>query len=205
MNKYLLPGATLLSLVSGGASAAPTPIGTFNEQASAACPSPPSSVWPSSPPNGDVGGLINGTAPPACGPIAFTAPFAGTLVMTVQQSTTFGAGHVFQAFVDGNSVGTTSIVPVSVTGTDFTSGTFTAEIPAGPNTFDINDQLLAYIGAQAPYGPPSTTVPASFSPVGIQVTLAEELPSAVPEPRSLWVMFAGLCSLGWLLARRKTA
>ncbi|MGH7047727.1 MAG: PEP-CTERM sorting domain-containing protein [Stellaceae bacterium] len=203
MNRYLLPGATLLSLVSGGASAAPKPIGTYSPQASAACPSPPGSVWPSSPPDGDVGGIINGTAPPACGPIAFTATFAGTLVMAVQQTVPFGAGHVFQAFVDGASVGTTSIVPVAIPGTDFTSGTFTADIPAGPNTFDINDQLLAYIGSQAPYGPTMTTVPASFSPVGVSVVLAEELPSAVPEPRSLWVMLVGFCGLGWLVARRK--
>ena len=31
MNRYLLPGAALMSVISGGASAAPTPIGTFNQ------------------------------------------------------------------------------------------------------------------------------------------------------------------------------
>ncbi len=86
MNRYLLPGAALMSVISGGASAAPTPIGTFNEKASTACPAPSGSVWPSAPParDGDVGGIFNNTAQTVCGPVAFTAPFAGTLVMTVK-------------------------------------------------------------------------------------------------------------------------
>ena len=194
MNSHLLPGAALLGLVSGVANAAPTPIGTFNEVASATNPAPAGSTGLG--PGGAVGGIG--------GPFDFTAPFAGTLIMTVQQQVDFTSGDVYQAFVNGNSLGLTSIVPVALPGTSFTSGTFTTSIPAGLNTFDINDQILSYIGFQAPYGPANTTVPASFSPNGVTVTLAEELPSAVPEPSSFAFFGAWLAGMVIFWRRRKT-
>lgn len=194
MNKYLLPGATLMSLVSGAAGAAPTPIGTFNEVASTTNSAPSGSTGLG--PLGAVGGIG--------GPIPFTAPFTGTLIMTVNPSSPFTGGDVYQAFVNGTSLGFTTAVPVF--STQFTSGTFTTPVVAGPNNFDINDQVLSYIGFQAPNGPPDTTVPASFSPNGVTIVLAEELPSAaVPEPRSLWTLATGLLGLGFLWWRRKLA
>ena len=191
MNRYLLPGAALMSVISGGASAAPTPIGTFNETASAANPSPTGSTGLG--PGGAVGGIG--------GPVSFTAPFAGTLIMTVAPTVEVFAGDVYQAFVEGTSVGFTTKVPLF--GSNFTSGTFTTPVPQGSNTFNINDQLLSYIGFQAPNGPPATTVPASFSPNGVTVTLAEELPSAVPEPGSLALFGAWLTGLALLWRRRR--
>jgi hypothetical protein len=195
MNTKLLPGAALLSLVSGGAGAATVPIGTFNELASTTNPAPAGSTGLG--PGGAVGGIG--------GPFTFTAPFAGTLVMTVQPTVDFAAGDVYQAFVDGTSLGLTSAVPVAVPGTMFTSGTFTTSVPAGVNNFDINDQILSYLGFQGPYGPPNTTVPFSFSPNGVTVTLAEELPSAVPEPGALTLFGAWLLGLGFLWRRHKTS
>ncbi len=135
MNSHLLPGAALLGLVSGVANAAPTPIGTFNEVASASNAAPAGSTGLG--PGGAVGGIG--------GPIDFTAPFAGTLIMTVQQPTTeFAAGDVYQAFVDGHSLGFTAGVPLF--GTQFSSGTFTTPVPQGLHNFDINDQIFSYLG-----------------------------------------------------------
>ncbi len=201
MQKYLLPGAAVMSLVSGGASAAAVPIGTFTETASASCPAPTGSIWPSDPPlrDGDVGGIFNNSEETSCGPISFEILAGGTLVISAQPAVPLFAGDVYQVFVDGNSVGVTT--PVPLFGSNFSAGTFTMPISAGTHNFNINDQLLSYIGFQAPYGPPATTVPAGFSPNSVAVTLTE-LPAAVPEPRSLWEVAVGLAGLGYLWKRR---
>ncbi len=201
MPKYFLPGAAVMSLISGGASAAAVPIGTFTETASASCPAPPGSIWPSDPPlrDGDVGGIFNNSEETSCGAITFEVPAGGTLVVSVQPAVPVFAGDVYQAFIDGNSVGITT--PVPLFGSNFSAGTFTTPISAGTHNFDINDQLLSYIGFQAPYGPPATTVPPGFSPSSVTVTLTE-LPAPVPEPRSLWEVAVGLAGLGYLSRRR---
>ncbi len=201
MNKYLLPGAALMGLVSANARGATcttiSPGGTpctFSETASTANPAPAGSTGLG--PLGLVGGIG--------GPVAFTATAAGTLEMTVQPSGVF-VGDVYQAFVDGNSLGLTPEVPIG--GPNPSIGTFTTPISAGLNTFDINDQLLSYIGSPPPYGsddPTVTVVPASFSPSGVTVILAEELPSAVPEPSSLALFGAWILGLGFLWRWRKT-
>jgi hypothetical protein len=182
-----------MSLVSGGANAGPTPIGTFTEMASTANPSPAGSTG-----LGPLG-MVGGIGPP----VSFTAPFAGTLVMTVQPTVEVFAGDVYQAFVDGTSLGFTT--PVPLFGTAFSTGTFTTGVSAGPNTFNINDQILSYIGFQAPYGPPATTVPAGFSPNSVTIVLAEEIPAPMPEPSSLPLFASGLLGLGFLRHRRKAA
>ncbi|MGH7029278.1 MAG: PEP-CTERM sorting domain-containing protein [Stellaceae bacterium] len=202
-----------MGLVSGGANAA-TFIGSFPVTASAftfsplegPCASPAGSVWPSAPPSrdGNVGGILNNTAQTSCGPIAFNAPINGTLVMTVQPGVGQFAGDVYQAFVDGTSLGLTT--PVPLFGTAFSTGTFTTPISAGAHNFDINDQIISYIGFVGPYGsvfpPPNNTVPASFSPSSLTVTL-EELPAAVPEPSSLALFGAWLAGIAFYWRRRK--
>lgn len=200
MNHYMLPGAALISLVSGGANAALTPIGTFTESASTGNPSPAGSTGLG--PLGAVGGIG--------GPMPFSAPVTGTLVMTVGPLEVDGMpvgfpGDVYQAFVDGTSLGFTPGVPLF--GTQFSIGTFTTPVTAGAHTFDINDQILSYIGSPSPYGsalpPPDNTVPASFNPTNLTVVLAEELPAAVPEPRSLAVIASAFLGFGWLWYRRE--
>jgi hypothetical protein len=80
-------------------------------------------------------------------------------------------------------------------------------VSAGPNNFDVNDVILSYIGAPPPFGTAVstvTTVPGSFSPGGVLITLSEEaLPAAVPEPRSLATFAAGLLALAFFRRRRK--
>jgi PEP-CTERM motif len=192
MHKYLLPGAALMSLVSGGAGAA-TLIGTFSKLASTANPAPAGSTGLG--PLGAVGGIG--------GPYTFTAPFTGTLVVKVQPSIGKFGGDVYQAFVDGNSLGFTPQVPL---GMHLSVGTFTTPVSMGVNNFDVNDQLLSYIGSPPPFGSTVaslTTVPQSFSPSGVLITLTEELPSAVPEPRSLATLAGGLLGLCFFWRRRK--
>lgn len=204
MNRYLLPGAALMGLISANARGATCTIDpgstpcTFNETASTANPAPAGSTGlgtfnPIGSPTG-VGGIG--------GPISFNVSHAGTLVMTVQPTVQMFAGDVYQAFVNGNSLGFTT--PVPLFGSNFSTGTFTTPVAAGTNNFDINDQLLSYIGLQAPYGPPDTTVPPGFTPNSVTITLAEELPSAVPEPGSLALLGSWLLGLGVLWRRRTT-
>ncbi len=193
MNRFLLPGAALMSLVPGAAGAAPPPIGPFPENPRTPNAAPTGSTGLG--PGGAVGGIG--------GPYTFTAPFTGTLIMKVQPQVESTAGDVYQAFVDGKSLGFTPGVPLF--GTMFSVGTFTTPVSAGPNTFDVNDQILSYIGFPSPYGSAQTfnTVFASFNPNALLVTLSEELPAAVPEPRSLATFALALVAFCCFWRRRK--
>lgn len=200
MNKYLLPGAALMGLVSANARGATcttiSPGGTpctFNEVASTTSAAPAGSTGLG--PLGAVGGIG--------GPVSFTATAAGILKMTVQPSVGQFVGDVYQAFVDGNSLGFTPGVPLF--GPNLSVGTFSTPIPAGVNTFNINDQILSYIGFPSPYGSDNTTVtdvPSSFSPGGLMVTL-DELPSAVPEPSPLALFGAWLTGIALFWRRHR--
>lgn len=191
-SKHLLPGAALLSLVSGPASA--TVIGTLLETVSSAVPAPSGSTG-LNPSNPHGGGMESG-------PVTFTAPFDGTLTMVVADLVQ--QGDVYQAFVNGHSLGFTESVPLI---TDFdaitnlSTGTFTTHVSAGPNTFNLNDQLLSYIGFLSPYGsiPDGVDVPGSYSPGSVSVTLTEQ-PGTVttPEPGTLAVFGSWLLGLGLL-------
>lgn len=207
MNKYFLPGAALMGLVSANARGATcttidpgsTPC-TFSELASASNPAPSGSTGLGSyNPIGSLTG-VGGIG----GAVDFTVSSAGTLKMTVQPSVGEFVGDVYQAFVDRNSLGLTT--PVPLFGSQPSTGTFTTPISAGLHNFDINDQILSYIGLPSPYGSATTfnTVPASFSPGGVTVIL-EELPLAVPEPSSLALIGAWLLGLGFLRYLRRTS
>jgi hypothetical protein len=184
--KYLLPGAALLSLVSGPAGAAL--IGTFTESVSTKTPSPAGSTGLG--PKGAIGGMVGGA-------VTFSAPFDGTLTMQVADLAQ--QGDVYQAFVNGHSLGFTAHVPLDIDGTNLSTGTFTTHVLAGPNTFDLNDQLLSYLGTSSPYGPPGEFVPASYTPGSVSVTLTEQ-PGTVttPEPGVLAVAGSWLLAVGFL-------
>ena len=79
---------------------------------------------------------------------SFLAPFAGTLHLTIQDCCL--VGDVYQAFVDGLTVGYTSVVQLG--GSPNSSGTFDIPITAGSHTFDVADILLQYIGFAPPFG-----------------------------------------------------
>ncbi len=212
MNKYLLPGAALMGLVSANARGATcttidpgsTPC-TFSQlAASASNPAPPGSTGPLGGPLGPYNPIDSPTGVGGIGgPVDFAVSSAGTLIMTVEPSVGEFPGDVYQAFVDGSSLGLTT--PVPLFGSQPSTGTFTTPISAGPHNFDINDQILSYIGFPSPYGSNATfnTVPATFSPSGVTVIL-EELPSAVPEPGSLALIGAWLLGLGFLRYLRRT-
>lgn len=70
-------------------------------------------------PDGQVGGIG--------GPLSFTMPIDGLFTLTVQDCCL--VGDVYQAFVDGESLGFTSAVPLG--GPDLTSGTFSTYLAAG--------------------------------------------------------------------------
>lgn len=188
--KHLLPGAALLSLVSGPAGA--VVIGTFPLTVSTAAPSPAGSTGLG--PKGPVGGIDGGA-------VTFDAPFDGTL--TMQVADLGQQGDVYQAFVDGHSLGFTKAVPLDLAGTNLSTGTFTTHVSAGPNTFDLNDQLLSYIGFASPYGsiPPGELVPGSYTPGSVSVTLSEQQ-STIPTPEPGTLAVVGSWLLGFGLLRR---
>jgi hypothetical protein len=138
-------------------------IGTFSETARASNPAAPGSFNPinfSPVAGGGIGG-----------PVSFTSPIGGTLLMTVNDL--FLVGDVYQAFLDGTSLGFTSFVPIG--GPTLSSGSFTASISPGSHTFNITDITLNFIGSPSPFG--GGIVPSNFDPAGLTVSL-----SAVPGP-----------------------
>src|SRR5208337_4866013 len=89
-------------------------------------------------------------------------------------------GDVYQAFIDGVSVGDTS--SVQLYGSTNSTGTFTEFLSAGAHTYNIDDLVLAYLGKNDPYG--GGTVPTTLSPAG--VTDTGTTPS--PEPGTLGLL-----------------
>jgi hypothetical protein len=208
MSKHLLPTAALLGLVSANANATTVvllPPTTY--LATTNIPAPPGStgLGPFNPIGSPTG--VGGISDPSTGvggPFGFTAPVAGILKMSVAAAPFTLVGSVFQAFVDGVSPPPFFTLPVPLGGPTPSSGTFTVPISAGAHTFDVNDQLVSWVGTTTPpYGPAGSSVGASLFPTGVVVGLIEEIPSAIPEPTSLGLIGAWL--LGLRLFRRGRA
>lgn len=191
MNKGLLSTIAIAALASATAAHATT-IGSFSEVAStgtAAVAGTTGAFGGALGPGGAVGGMIGG-------PVSFTAPSTGLLEMTVTDCCV--VGDVYQAFLNGTSVGVTSAVPLD--GPTLSSGVFTMSVTSGQSlTFDVSDILQQYIGVADPYG--GGIVPSSISPAGFSVMLQET--TSVPEPGTLGLLAAGMVGIGFWFRRRR--
>ena len=122
-------------------------------------------------------------------------PFDGIFTIAVDDCCL--VADVYQTLVDGASLGLTSPVPLG--GPAFSSGTFSTYLAPGLHSYDLEDQLLSYIGYADPYG--GGLVPSVYSPAGVQVVGSS---TAAPEPGT-----CGLIGLALIFAsvvgRRRAA
>jgi hypothetical protein len=177
----LAAGLAAAAAVSSPASAWTT-VFSSSETASTANPSPAGSTGLG--PLGAVGGIG--------GPVGWTAPVSGEYQIIVQDCCL--VGDVYQTFVDGKSLGLTSLVPIG--GPTNSSGTFDFILSAaGAHTFDINDQILSYIGSDSPYG--GGVVGSIYTPAGLTVTI-----QSAPEPTTWAMMLIGFAGLGFAAYRK---
>ncbi len=139
-------------------------------------------------PLGAVGGIG--------GPVTFTAPFAGTLTLSVVDCCIIG--DVYQAFVDGVSLGFTSFVPLY--GPTMGSGDFTVYLTAGTHTWDINDTIQSYVGYDDPWG--GGVVTDTFAGAGLTVT-GTMVEGSIPEPTTFLLSGSALLGLIALLRKRR--
>ena len=192
MNKLILFAAAVLALASSQAKA-DVIIGSFVPTASTGTVAPAGTTGAfggALGPGGGVGGMDGGAQ-------GFVAPFAGILHMTIEDCCL--VGDVYQAFVDGLSLGYTLAEPIG--GGTNSTGTFDTPVGAGAHTFDVADILLQYIGVDFPFG--GGTVPSDYTPAGFTVTLSESEP--VPEPATLALLGGGILGLGMVGRRRKAS
>lgn len=137
-------------------------------------------------PGSTAGGGIAG------GALGFVSPGPGYLTITVTDCCL--VGDVYEAILNGTSLGYTSFQPIG--GGTLSVGVFTVHgVTAGPYSLDIWDITLSYMGEPSPFG--GGVVPASYSPAGLSVLVEHN----VPEPATY--LLAGLGMLGLALLRRK--
>jgi hypothetical protein len=111
-------------------------------------------------------------------------------------------GDVYQAFLDGTSLGFTSFEPIG--GPTLSSGSFTASILPGSHTFNITDITLNFIGRPSPFG--GGIVPSNFDPAGLTVNLSEvPVPGPVAGAGLPGLILASGGLLAWWRRRKKTA
>jgi hypothetical protein len=185
---YLGAAATVaLGLAAGVANAATIDLGSFDELAASGSAAPAGSFDPIN--------LVAVTGGGIGGPIGFTSPIAGTLTVLVQDCCL--VGDVYQTFVNGTSLGYTTFVALG--GPTASSGTFTTSIGAGANSFDIDDIILNYVGADSPFG--GGTVTSTYDPAGLTVSLSV---TGVPEPATWAMMLVGFGGLGAAIRTRRS-
>ena len=139
-------------------------------------------------PGGYGGGTIEGDT-------LVTAPFGGTLTISVQDLST--PGNVFEIVLDGTSLGTTAAVAAG--GAVNSSGVFSAAVAAGDHDVGLWDFILTYLGGVSPDG--GTVGNAFASPQPVQLTITE-VPTTVPEPGSATLLLPAVAGLAWAVRRR---
>lgn len=136
-------------------------------------------------PGGTAGGGIGG-------PLAFVSPGPGYLTITITDCCL--VGDVFEAVLNGTSLGYSPFVPIG--GPTNSVGVFTVHgVVAGGYSLDIWDITLSYLGEASPFG--GGTVPRDFSPAGLSVLVEHN----VPEPATY--LLSGLGMLGLAVLRRR--
>ena len=181
MNASLRAVALLLAVVGSGAHAAGTVLyeATATADASAAAPLGfTASLASSNDPLG--GGLVTSD-------ILFTALSNGIVTITLTDLGTVvngRTGSVYEALLDGVSLGTTSPTPVD--GASFSKGSFSASVLAG-KTYDLGvwNIVSTFAGFDSPYGGAAN---ADFQQSNLSIQIAQ----SVPEPSSALLLSAGL-------------
>jgi hypothetical protein len=186
------PATSLAVFLVAATDAHAVTIGTFNEIAAASNPAAPGSFNPI-----DLSPVAGGGIG---GPVSFTSPINGIFQMTVTDIAF--VGDVYQAFLDGLSLGFTSFEPIG--GSTLSSGTFSAPISLGSHAFNITNITLNFIGSPSPFG--GGIVPSNFSPAGFTVALSVvEVPGPIAGAGLPGLILACGGLLGWWRRRQKIA